>query len=158
MTGRNPLSPVTDWLLWPTIRCARLLEQLPDHAADRRTGDGRVVEVYPAAALAAWDLSPADWIEDPGSYKGQEPDRVKRRERLIELLIERTGGCLELGEACKRFSESDDELDALVCSLIARTAERGRLEPIPEGSGNAARAEGWIRLPGEGGDLISLCE
>jgi hypothetical protein len=41
--------------------------------------------------------------------------------------------------------DSDDQLDALLCALLARAAELGRLQPIEDPA--HAVTEGWIRLP-----------
>lgn len=157
VTGRDPLSPSTGWLIWPTMRCARLLAGLSaEGTAVDRSGAGRVMEVYPAAALYRWKLSPAQSAEDPGSYKGPGEDRLVRRKRVVQLLAERTESWLDVASHRERFEQSDDEFDALICALLARAAEVGRTEPIPEARQQAARSEGWIHLPAEGQGIESL--
>ena len=47
---------------------------------------------------------------------------------------------------CVTCIDNDDCLDALICALIARAAERGQLEPIDDPDGLASSV-GWIRLP-----------
>ncbi len=122
-TKLTPLSVSTDKIGVVALRCAKLLAhhwgasgEPPD-----RTGSGRIVEVYPAAALRQWGLSPKDAAEDPGSYKGAGPLPRARRRRLMTQLAERSADWLELTEKTVAVcTESDDCLDALMCALIAR--------------------------------------
>jgi hypothetical protein len=51
--------------------------------------------------------------------------------------------------------ESDDRLDAVVCALVARAAERGKTVPPTDEQSRLARIEGWIHLP-EPGSLSEL--
>jgi hypothetical protein len=139
-TGRWPLSVSTDLIGVPTFRAARLLSRLGDagHVVDRR-GAGRLVEVYPAAALRLWGFASTGY---------------KRREgradlgTLLGALGRRTRGWLDLDAATRRLcGASDDALDALVAALVARAAALGLCEsPPPEHAERAAR-EGWVALP-----------
>ncbi len=43
--------------------------------------------------------------------------------------------------------DSDDCLDALVCAIVARAAERGLTEKPPPELKDEAEREGWIHLP-----------
>lgn len=130
------------------LRCAKLLAhhwgasgEPPD-----RTGSGRIVEVYPAAALRQWGLSSKDAAEDPGSYKGAGPLPRARRQRLMTQLAEHSADWLELTEKTLAVcTESDDCVDALMCALIARAVEIGRVLPITDQA--RAADEGWIALP-----------
>ncbi len=54
-TGKTPFSVSADRIATCAMRAARLLSEL-DPELDR-TGSGRFVEVYPAAALRVWDVS-----------------------------------------------------------------------------------------------------
>lgn len=142
---RRPLSVSTDRIAYPAMRAARLLANLGEPLD--RAGGGRVAEVYPAAALRQWGLSPSASADDPGSYKGRSPEAARRRRRLGALLVEQTRGWLELGEselaACRA---SDDQLDALVSALVATAVVRGCVLPPPADRARAER-EGWIWLP-----------
>jgi Protein of unknown function (DUF429) len=135
-TGRWPLSVSTDLIGVPAFRAAALLSRLGD--VDR-TGAGRVVEVYPAAALRLWGFTAI-------GYKRREG-----RASLTTLLAElrrRTRGWLDLDGAARRLcGTSDDALDALVAALVARAATLNLCAPPPpEHTARAAR-EGWVALP-----------
>ncbi|MGI8921954.1 MAG: DUF429 domain-containing protein [Solirubrobacteraceae bacterium] len=146
-TGRWPLSVSTDRIAFAGMRCARLLAALAKAGtAIDRSGAGRVIEVYPEAALRQWNLSPAQSANDPGGYKGPAPQATDRRHRLLTQLRERTAGWLTLNDQlAKACLARDDPLDALLCALIARAADLELLEPVTEA--DRARTEGWIRLP-----------
>ncbi len=139
-TGRWPLSVSSDLIGVPAFRAARLLSRLGDqgHAVDRR-GAGRLVEVYPAAALRLWGFAST-------GYKRREG-----RGSLVTLLGElrrRTCGWLDLGAAAQRLcGASDDALDALVAALVARAAALGLCEPPPPEHVERAAREGWVALP-----------
>ncbi len=60
-TGHRPLSVATDRLGLTAMHCAALLDAISDRIGPvRRSGSGRVVEVYPGAALRVWGLSRSD--------------------------------------------------------------------------------------------------
>jgi predicted nuclease with RNAse H fold len=143
--GGLPLSAVTDRLIWPAMRCAGLLSRLPD-APVPRVG-GRIIEVYPAAALQRW-LGPEVMAPKAGSYKGEEPGRADRRVQILDALSAKLEGVMELdAEFRARCVANDDQLDGLVCALVARAWEQGGVEAIPAGSRWLALREGWIVLP-----------
>lgn len=144
---RQPLSVSTDRIAYAAMRCARLLAALVQEGVPLdRSGEGRMVEVYPEAALRCWDLSPSQEPNDPGRYKGDEPEAKGRRERLVSRLQEQTDGWLQIPDdvVCS-CCNNDDHLDALLCALVARAADLGRLIPVSDVA--RAREEGWIRLP-----------
>lgn len=62
LTGRWPLSVSSDLIAVPSMRCAGLLERM---GVSDRSGDGKVYETYPAAALRRWGLPST-------GYKGSE--------------------------------------------------------------------------------------
>ncbi|MDC0674157.1 DUF429 domain-containing protein [Nannocystis radixulma] len=136
-TGRWPLSVSSDLIGVPAMRCATLLVRL---GVRDRAGDGRVFEVYPAAALASWGLPVASYKDD-------------RRPARVALLAALTHAApwLELPPPLQaRCEASDDCLDALLAALIARAAALG-LTALPRDEELAqAREEGWIALPGPG--------
>ncbi len=139
-TGRWPLSVSTDLIGVPAFRAARLFSRLAENdVAVDRAGGGRLVEVYPAAALRRWGLSST-------GYKRREG-----RASLAALLGElqrRTRGWLDLGAAARRLcGASDDALDALVAALVARAAALGLCEAPPLELAEVVAREGWIALP-----------
>jgi len=139
-TGRWPLSVSTDLIGVPAFRAARLFSRLAaEHLAVDRAGRGRLVEVYPAAALRLWGLASTGY---------------KRREgrpslgRLLDALRQQTRGWLEVdAAACRLCGRSDDALDALIAALIARAAALGLCAPPPPEHAARAAVEGWIALP-----------
>ena len=138
--GRWPLSVSSDLIAVPAMRAARLLaEAAAIGESIDRSGSGRFVEVYPAAALRVWGFPSR-------GYKGAKGAKV--RAGLASALAERTADWLILSEEDRaRCTASDDMLDALVAALIARAAAIGRCEPIPPNDLELAREEGWIALP-----------
>jgi hypothetical protein len=148
LTGLSPLSVSTDKIGAVTMRCARVLnaywEQLGE--SPDRSGAGRIVEVYPAAALRAWGISPLDHLDNPGAYKGKDPAATARREKLVEEIRQRTERWLELSDkALTECRKHDDCVDALLCALIARAVDCGHVHDIDDPA--LACEEGWIALP-----------
>ncbi|EDM73795.1 hypothetical protein PPSIR1_39055 [Plesiocystis pacifica SIR-1] len=144
--GRLPLSVSSDWIAVPAMRCAHLLGHLG--VVDRSGGvSGRgksrraISEVYPGAALQAWELPSRN-------YKGR--DRRDARAALLDALLERAPWLDLAPRHRERCHESDDCLDAVVAALVARAQAKGVTRPIPELAQAAARIEGWIVLPREG--------
>ncbi|MGH2694004.1 MAG: DUF429 domain-containing protein [Actinomycetota bacterium] len=138
--ARRPLSVSSDLIAVTAMRCARILSALDERGEPvDRAGSGRVVEVYPAAALAVWGFEPAGYKRSVG---------LEKRRVLIDALRHASRGWLSLSEvvveSCVR---SDDCLDALVASLAARAAALGLTVPPPEEKWEQARHEGWIHLP-----------
>ncbi len=130
-TGRPPLSVSTDQIAMPGLRCAGLLGRL---GVLDRAADPRVFETYPAAALGVW-------FGVSSRYKG--PARAEERGALVETL-RAAAPWLDVPDVC---ADDDDELDALVASLVARAAVLGRTHPPPRREREAAAREGWIAVP-----------
>ncbi len=141
--GWYPLSVSTDLISIVAFRCSRLLSRLAgvDGLDSVVRMGGQVVEVYPAAALARWELPHK-------GYKGVKPPAPAMRERIRNALVRRaslapderlTGQCVA----------SDHCLDALVCALVARAAYL-RLTESPRGPAEVISREGWIELPTRG--------
>lgn len=146
--GRWPLSVSSDLIAVPAIRAVRLLAQMAagGEAIDR-SGGGRFVETYPAAALSVWGFRSTGYKRGKGA--------AARSELVVEL-IRRTASWLVLEEEARnRCEASDDALDAVVAALVARAAATGRCEPIPPKDVGLAMQEGWIALP-KIGSLDSL--
>jgi predicted nuclease with RNAse H fold len=72
--GVWPLSVSTDRIGVTAMRCAALLDALAtaDHPVDR-VGGGRVVEVYPAAALKHWGLPHNRYKKEKGAIVRARP-------------------------------------------------------------------------------------
>ena len=141
--GRWPLSVSSDLIAVPAIRAVRLLAEATATGEEvDRSGAGRFVEVYPAAALHVWGFPSRGYKRTKGAAV---------RARLVSDLSERTADWLTLSEENRtRCTASDDMLDALVAALVARAAAIGRCEPIPTGDHELAQEEGWIALPQTG--------
>ncbi len=141
---RWPLSVSSDLIGVTAMRAARLLSET---GRIDRSGRGRFVEVYPAAALHVWGF--------PSSrYKKKEGEENRRE--LTRCLMTATEKWLDwpvdAREACEK---SDDALDAVVAALVARAAATDQIEPIPQKHMATAKREGWIALP-RSGSLASL--
>ena len=135
--GHSPLSVSTDKIAMPAMRAAWLLSNLSDPLD--RLGTGRIVEVYPAAALIRWGF-------DASRYKGDKGKEI--RLSLVNAFEERIRGWVRLNGAVReRCLTSDDAFDALVSALVARAAAKRLCEEMPASSGDAASREGWIALP-----------
>jgi hypothetical protein len=139
-----PLSVSTDKIAYCAFRCARLLDGL----GEPRDGTGLAVEAYPDAALRRW-LPDSFAAPRAPSYKG-EPGS-SRRSTLVDALFSGLGDRFSISEpwhaAC---IESDDCLDAVLCALIARAAERGKTILPTDMQRSRALTEGWIHLPKPG--------
>ena len=141
--GRWPLSVSTDLIAVTAMRAVRLLaEAAATGETIDRSGGGRFVEVYPAAALHVWGFPSR-------GYKRAKGAEV--RARLVSDLAKRTAGWLMLSEAdWAGCTASDDILDALVAALVTRAAAIGRCERTPCEDRELASEEGWIALPKAG--------
>jgi predicted nuclease with RNAse H fold len=146
--GPFPLSVSSDRIGRAAMRAAGLLSALamPGEPVDR-SGHGRVVEVYPAAALRRWGY-------ESRRYKGG-PNAGTRR-ILVDRVLDATSSWLAISSehraACAR---SDDVFDAVVAALNARAATLPGAVSVP-GPHELSEAiiEGWIAVPvGELADL-----
>jgi Protein of unknown function (DUF429) len=146
--GWWPLSVSTDLIGVPAMRCAGLLDALAAGGQPvDRGGGGRVVEVYPAAALKRWGLPHRGYKKGKGAAV-----RSAALDRLLAMLP-----WLAMDEvALERCRGDDDAFDALVCALVARAAALGLTTgPDPGDQAERAVAEGWIHLPdGEVSELL----
>ncbi|WP_214110098.1 DUF429 domain-containing protein [Acrocarpospora catenulata] len=138
LTGRQPLSVAADRIAHVAMRCAGLMAELARRGQNvDRTGQGAIVEVYPAASLKQWGLS---WK----SYKRSA--NLPNLTLLVDAL-QTAAPWLDLGpyeDLCRR---SDDATDAVVAALTARAAALHLVTvPTPD-QAVLARAEGWIAVP-----------
>lgn len=116
-------------------RGAWLLSELAPAHDVSRDGSGRVVEVYPAAALWLWRVG-------RGPYGRAE--HAERRRTMVACLVARAEGLLDMGEV-DGIARSPPG-DALVAALLARAAEL-RPQQLDPAYRDLAREEGWIHLP-----------
>lgn len=130
-----PMSVSTNLIAIPAMRIAALLGPFD------RNGEGRIMEVYPAAALFVWDLPYR-------GYKGHGIEQRAVRQDLLRRLREQTSPWLD-GDAAdwSAVEESDHVLDALIASLVARAKHRGLCVESAGAQSDTARREGWIALP-----------
>lgn len=134
---RRPLSVSTDKLGVTAMRCAHLLQRWSAGETIDRSGRGRFVEVYPAAALQRWGLK-------PDGYK--RGGQAVLRARLRDLLDAAPSIVLE-NDAEELCGASDDAFDALLAALIARAVDLGLSDPPSRRQQQIAAEEGWIHLP-----------
>jgi hypothetical protein len=134
-TGHWPLSVSSDLIGVPALRAARLLSEMDVD----RSGEGKLVEVYPAAALRQWGLPATGYKRPAGS---------STRQRLVDQFAKITRPWLALSsEGWGACQASDDAFDALVAALVALAKANDRCEPVPSEHQAEAQAEGWIALP-----------
>lgn len=134
VTGKWPLSVSTDLIGVPALRAAAILSELSQKAVPvDRAGEGRLVEVYPAASLRRW-----------GSGKTGK----KESSTLVPLFLDRVSGWLRVSEHfTTTLTTCRDAFDALIASLTARACATGFCEAIPPEHVDYAKTEGWIALP-----------
>lgn len=136
-TGIWPLSVSTDRIGIPAARAASILSNLSSNVD--RTGIGRVVEVYPAAALKVWGF-------DFRSYKGKQCKTV--RDNLVRVWAHQTGAWGRWTEdALAAAQKNDDLFDGLVAAIVARCAALNLTAPVPSALKRRAQFEGWIAVP-----------
>ena len=136
--GSSPLSVSADRIAIPAFRCQGLLTR---RGVNDRSGDGRVYEVYPAAALKRWGLRSSGYKKAKGAL---------RRKELVRKL-QKKAQWLRLSDGQRRtLVGSDDALDALIAALNARAARLGMTIRPGEDEHRAAVREGWIAIPEEG--------
>ncbi|SMH32295.1 Protein of unknown function [Rathayibacter oskolensis] len=137
VTGRWPLSVSTDRLGMTAMRCAELLEAFAAAGEDvDRSGGGRLVEVYPAAALRWWH------IETTG-YK----TRPEAMAPAVTALRTAAPWLDAPAEVLALMARSNDAFDAVIAALNARAHALGSTLAVPDELRAAARAEGWIAIP-----------
>ncbi|EWM62973.1 MULTISPECIES: DUF429 domain-containing protein [Micromonospora] len=137
-TGIVPLSVAADRIGHAAFRCAGLLSMLAADGQDvDRCGDGRAVEVYPAAALNRWGLT----------HRGYKGRRRKVQPGDIVTALSNAAPWLEFGAFEALARRSHDAFDAVIASLAARAAATGRVNGPNDEQRPLARSEGWIALP-----------
>ncbi|GAB3970943.1 DUF429 domain-containing protein [Plantactinospora veratri] len=137
-TGIIPLSVSADRIAHAAFRCAGLLAMLATAGHDvDRGGGGKVVEVYPAAALYRWGLAHR-------GYKGRG-QQVQHADLVTALRDD--APWLELGAFEGLCRRSHDAFDSVIAALNARAAAIGMAVQPSDEQRPIARVEGWIALP-----------
>lgn len=154
--GRGqPMSASADKLGHVAMRCALLQRDWAHRwgAPANRDGSGRLVEVYPAAALRAWRL-PAR------GYKGASAEAGRARAAIFAGVQRGTAGWLDTAPIRSACIDSDHTLDALVSAVVAAAARWGQTyRPDTVEDRHCAVLEGWIHVPtGELGGLTPRLE
>lgn len=142
-TGLRPLSVSTDKLGVVALRCAGVIGDLTRAKFDR-SGSQNLYEVYPAASLAKWGIA-----TPTRGYKDGK-NGVANRVLILDALESAAG--FDLGCDRSLFSDSHDNLDALLSALTAGLAKQGQTT-APAGDEEVIRAEGWIHLPADAASL-----
>ena len=130
--GVYPLSVSTDRIAYPAMRAAALT------AGMTRDGSGRLVEVYPAAALNVWHLQYRRYKRSTGRAVLSD---------IIAALRQQAPWLVADESSWNSFYRSDHAFDALIAALIARAHARGLCHAIPDSDRQAAIREGWICVP-----------
>jgi len=129
-----PMSVSSNLIAIPAMRMARVLGPID------RSGAGRVIEVYPAAALFVWDLPYR-------GYKGPKAERRATRQALVAGLRAMAPWLSAATGDWALIGENDHVLDALIAALVARAKDRGLCDESYDEASERARREGWIALP-----------
>lgn len=129
----NPISVSMDKIGATAMRAAWLLSRAEGEGLEiDRTGlTGRVVEVYPAAALKQWRLLHSGYKgSDLATLRNLSGEFLRRSRITVDAEI-----------------SNDHELDALISAVVARLARTGGTQLIPRDLLELARSEGWIHIP-----------
>jgi predicted nuclease with RNAse H fold len=137
-TGLVPLSVATNLLGLTAMRCSSLLARLA--AVGRpvdRSGQGVVVEVYPAASLNRWGLRSQGYKKSANAHV------------LAQLVadLRQHAGWLDLNVHEDTCKQNDDAFDAVIAAITARAAATGMTFSPDESQKAAAATEGWIAIP-----------
>lgn len=144
--GHRPLSVAADRIAHPAVRVAGILARLSEPGCPvDRSGQGSVVEVYPAAALRHWGLTSR-------AYKGTA--NAEARSGLVGNLLATIPWLRVSGGRRDLLRRSDHALDALVSALVARAVVIGAATVPPAADAAVAAIEGWIALPTTALDLL----
>jgi predicted nuclease with RNAse H fold len=137
-----PLSVSADSIAMCAMRAVTLLRAASnaEHRIERVRGP--YFEVYPGAALIAWDLAAVST-----GYKRL----ADSRERLVEAIAPPGGWLVLTPEQRAKLVATDHSIDALLAALVARAAAIGGTELPPEDlDASVIAREGWIQLPKPG--------
>jgi predicted nuclease with RNAse H fold len=139
----RPMSASADKLGSVAMRCALLQRDWARRwgEAAPRDGSGRLVEVYPAAALRAWDLHES-------GYKGNSAEAGRVRTKIFSGITAAVDSWLDVSMIRSECINSDHTLDALLSALNAVAAGIGSTHrPESVEDHHCAVLEGWIHVP-----------
>lgn len=134
---RKPLSVSSDRIAVTAMRCTRLIEATG--GVDRTGAKGKLMEVYPAAALYFWGLK----------AEGYKDGKPKERAALVaELSRHLKKVCPMSPENVAKCQKHHDCLDALIAALVVRAFLLGQTStPGTRDEKIAAPIEGWLHVP-----------
>jgi predicted nuclease with RNAse H fold len=142
---RAALSVSADKLGSVAMRCALLQRRWAEEVwgtPAARDGSERLVETYPAAALASWR------IECLGYKDRRDPTAASvMRRRIVAELDRALASWLDVQPVREACVQSDHVLDALLSALVAIAAKTSSTHPPADHQRNAALREGWIHVP-----------
>lgn len=137
--GVTPLPVAAERIAHPALRWAGIEQRLRAAGVNtHRGGEGKVAEVYPAAALKQWGMRHR-------GYKGAGDAGRAVREEIAAGLSARFG--LDWGDRRSLAVGSADCLDAVIAALIAREVRAGRCIAPPADQAELVAEEGWIWVP-----------
>lgn len=162
----SPLSVSSERIAACAWRCARLLSRFAaehgwtfdrvgvpfangidgpprERRASGLAADRSVTEVYPAAALAIWDLP-------FNRYKTRTKASAEGARAARTVIFDTICSRMDLivpDPARSAMLDSDHALDAFICALVAYAAAIGETYPPGINQLGAARREGWIHVP-----------
>ncbi|MEX0874588.1 MAG: DUF429 domain-containing protein [Actinomycetota bacterium] len=139
VTGLDPLPVAADRIAAVAMRAARLQTLFGERwgGLQDRSGGGRLVEAYPAAALKRWMLT----------FRGYKAEKgTDTRRDLVRALVE-AAPWLNLSGSTERCLASDDCFDAVVTGLVALASKVGATRAPTDEERRVAAREGWIHLP-----------
>ena len=124
--GITPLSVSTNLIGITAMRAARLLDRIGEDVDCPRDGSGRVVEVYPAAALKIWGLPSKGYKKTAGRSRRTEILETLLSKTMVQMTPDYRGHCVD----------SDDALgievvaDPLTAVVVRRRAARGQKHEV----------------------------
>jgi len=143
----QPMSASADRLGSVAMRCALLQREWAKlwGSAAPRDGSGRLLEVYPAAALRVWGMSLPGY---KGGTKSATDSARLARTAITSSIATATESWLDVSAVQHACVESDHTLDALISALIAVAAQsNGTSCPETDEELRLANTEGWIHVP-----------
>jgi hypothetical protein len=147
--GKQPLSVTTDRIAYPAMRAAGLLAHYEHATGDRvdRSGmTGLVCETYPDPTIRRLGI----WPSGAGARQSYKGDARDVRAAIVDRLADAAPWLAVTPADRQRCIDVDDCLDAVICALAARAAERGATIGPPPHLAAEAAVEGWIHLPVDG--------
>lgn len=136
VTGRWPLSVSTDRLGMTAMRATGLLSKMANRGIPiDRSGEGKVVEIYPAASMRIWGFQTS----------GYRASRDIRAQLLKSVLAE--APWLDLQSNTELMIESCDAFDSVIAALATRSAALGQYQAPEAALLEQAKIEGWVALP-----------